>query len=220
MTVPDGEVVAVMGASGSGKSTLLRCATLLEPPDAGRVCVGGDELTGAGPRRLAALRTRIGMVFQHFNLFPHLSAQENVMLGLVHTLGMSGPEAAERAATALARVKLGDRLAAYPRHLSGGQQQRVAIARAIAMQPRLILFDEPTSALDAETVNEVIDVMKALVADGMTMVVVSHEIGFVKSAADRVVFLADGTIVEDCATAAFFADPAQPDVRRFLTAIL
>ena len=220
LAVPEGQVLAVLGPSGGGKSTLLRCVNLLERPDAGTVTLDGIELTRASRPQLQKLRARIGMVFQLFHLFPHLTARQNVSLGLVLTLGMARAEAEERASAALARVGLGHRADAFPRHLSGGQQQRVAIARAMGMRPRLMLFDEPTSALDVEMVVEVLQVMRDLVAEGMTMIVVSHEISFVRSAADRVIFLAEGRIIEDRPTADFLADPAEPRSRQFLSAIL
>lgn len=220
LAVPNGEVVAILGPSGGGKSTLLRCAALLEQPDKGRVLVGGADLTAARSASLPALRARIGMVFQQFNLFPHLTARENVTLGLIHTLGLGREAANARAEEGLARVGLADRADAYPRRLSGGQRQRVAIARAMVMRPQLILFDEPTSSLDAEMVAEVLAVMRDLVAEGMTMLVVSHEIGFVRSAADRILFLAGGCVLEDRPAAAFLDDPQHPDARKFLSAIL
>jgi ABC-type polar amino acid transport system ATPase subunit len=218
--VPDGQVLAVMGPSGGGKSTLLRCINLLERPDAGQVTLDGADLTAARPAELAKLRARIGMVFQLFNLFPHLTARQNVTLALTLTLGLTETEADERAVAALRRVGLLHKVDAFPRHLSGGQQQRVAIARAMVMRPRLMLFDEPTSALDIEMVAEVLQVMRDLVAEGMTMVVVSHEVGFVRSAADRIIFLAEGRIVEDRPARDFLEDPAEPRSRRFLSAIL
>jgi ABC-type polar amino acid transport system ATPase subunit len=220
LDVPDGQVLAIMGPSGGGKSTLLRCINLLERPDAGTVTVDGMELTAARPAELKRLRAQVGMVFQLFHLFPHLTARQNVTLALRLTLGLSRDEAAERAAAALERVGLGHKQDAYPRHLSGGQQQRVAIARAMVMRPKLMLFDEPTSALDVEMVAEVLQVMRDLVADGMTMIVVSHEVGFVRSAADRVIFLAEGRIIEDRAAQDFFAEPTEPRSRQFLAAIL
>jgi ABC-type polar amino acid transport system ATPase subunit len=220
LEVPDGQVLAVMGPSGGGKSTMLRCINLLERPDRGEVVLDGTDLTAARPAELARLRARIGMVFQLFNLFPHLTARDNVALALRLTLDLPAEEAEARALAALARVGLAHKVDSYPRHLSGGQQQRVAIARAMVMRPRLMLFDEPTSALDVEMVAEVLQVMRDLVAEGMTMIVVSHEVGFVRSAADRIVFLADGRIIEDRAAREFLEDPAEPRSRQFLSAIL
>jgi glutamate transport system ATP-binding protein len=220
LAVPEGQVLAVLGPSGGGKSTLLRCVNLLERPDAGTVTLDGTELTTASRPQLQKLRARMGMVFQLFHLFPHLTARQNVTLALTLTLGLGQEEAEARAAAALTRVGLGHKAESYPRHLSGGQQQRVAIARAMVMRPRLMLFDEPTSALDVEMVAEVLQVMRDLVAEGMTMIVVSHEIGFVRSAADRIIFLAEGRIVEDRPAAEFLADPAEPRSRQFLSAIL
>lgn len=219
LDVPNSQVVAVIGPSGGGKSTLLRCMNLLEVPDAGTVKLDGETLTGAPLRRLEQFRARIGMVFQHFNLFPHLTARRNVSLALVFALNVSEAEADERAVSALKQVGLSHKVDAYPRHLSGGQQQRVAIARAMVMRPRLMLFDEPTSALDAEMVNEVLQVMRDLVAEGMTMVVVSHELRFVRNAANRILFLAEGEIVEDRPALEFLENPIQERSRQFIAAI-
>ncbi|MBL0928593.1 MAG: amino acid ABC transporter ATP-binding protein [Alphaproteobacteria bacterium] len=218
--VPNGQVLAILGPSGGGKSTMLRCMNLLEVPETGSVELDGVNLVGLKHAQLAAMRARIGMVFQSFNLFPHFTARENVTLALRYALDVAEDEAAARASDALIRVGLGHKLDSYPRHLSGGQQQRVAIARAMVMKPRLMLFDEPTSALDAEMVAEVLQVMRDLVAGGMTMVVVSHEIGFVRHAADRIIFLADGTIVEDRPAAEFLDDPREDRSRKFISAIL
>jgi ABC-type polar amino acid transport system ATPase subunit len=220
LDVPDGQVLAVLGPSGGGKSTLLRCINLLERPDTGAVLLDGEDLTTATRAQLLKLRTHIGMVFQLFHLFPHLTVRRNVTLALTLTLGMSRDEADEAANVALSRVGMAHKADAFPRHLSGGQQQRVAIARAMVRRPRLMLFDEPTSALDVEMVAEVRQVMRDLVADGMTMIVVSHEIGFVRSAADRIIFLAEGRIVEDRPAADFLNDPTEPRSRQFLSAIL
>jgi len=218
--VPNGQVVAILGPSGGGKSTMLRCMNLLEVPDAGSVELDGENLVGMKSAQLAAMRARIGMVFQSFNLFPHFTAQENVTLALRYALGVGEEEACVRAKDALARVGLAHKVDSYPRHLSGGQQQRVAIARAMVMQPRLMLFDEPTSALDAEMVAEVLQVMRDLVAGGMTMVVVSHEIGFVRNAADRIIFLAEGKIIEDRPAREFLDDPIEERSRQFISAIM
>ena len=194
-------------------------ANLLEVPDQGIVKLDGELLTGAKPARLAELRARIGMVFQLFNLFPHLTARQNVSLALMYSLHLAKDEANERAVEALKQVGLAHKIDSYPRHLSGGQQQRVAIARAMVMRPRLMLFDEPTSALDAEMVAEVLQVMKDLVVGGMTMVVVSYELRFVRSAADRIIFLADGNIVEDRPALEFLDDPLEERSRQFVAAI-
>jgi polar amino acid transport system ATP-binding protein len=217
--VPNSQVVAVIGPSGGGKSTLLRCINLLDAPDEGTVKLDGETLTGTSAARLAELRARIGMVFQLFNLFPHLTAHQNVSLALKYSLKLKSDEADERAAATLTRVGLAHKINAYPRHLSGGQQQRVAIARALVMRPRLMLFDEPTSALDAEMVAEVLQVMRDLVAEGMTMVVVSHEMRFVRSAADRILFVEEGRIVEDRPALEFLDEPFQERSRRFVAAI-
>jgi ABC-type polar amino acid transport system ATPase subunit len=219
LDVANGQVVAVVGPSGGGKSTLLRCINLLEVPDAGTVKLEGEVLTGASHRQLERMRARIGMVFQHFNLFPHLTARQNVSLAPIYALQVPEAEANDRALAALTQVGLAHKVDAYPRHLSGGQQQRVAIARAMVMRPRLMLFDEPTSALDAEMVNEVLQVMRDLVAEGMTMIVVSHEMRFVRNAADRILFLADGQIVEDRPTLDFLENPAEERSIQFIAAI-
>ena len=206
LEVRAGETVAVLGASGSGKSTMLRCINCLEVPSAGSVWLDGEimgyarERNGVirrlSERRIAVQRRRVGMVFQGFNLFPHWTVLRNVSDGPRSLLGLSKDEAEERSMALLARVGLRNRAGSYPRQLSGGQQQRVAIARALALEPTLLLFDEPTSALDPENVGEVTDVMAALAADGATMLVVTHELGFARAAADRVVFMDDGVIIE------------------------
>jgi polar amino acid transport system ATP-binding protein len=217
--VPSSQVVAIIGPSGGGKSTLLRCINLLETPDQGVVKLDDETLNRSNAAKLAEMRARMGMVFQLFNLFPHLTARQNVSLALKYALKLKGDEADERAVATLARVGLAHKIDAYPRHLSGGQQQRVAIARALVMRPRLMLFDEPTSALDAEMVAEVLQVMRDLVAGGMTMVVVSHEMRFVRTAADRILFLEDGRVVEDRPAREFLADPLEERSRRFVAAI-
>jgi ABC-type polar amino acid transport system ATPase subunit len=214
------EVVAIIGPSGAGKSTFLRCLNMLEVPDAGTVVLAGDELTSAPRPKLAKLRASMGMVFQSFNLFPHLSAEENVALAPIHVLKVDKDAARDRARVALEQVGLADKCQAYPRHLSGGQQQRVGIARALAMQPMVMLFDEPTSALDAEMVSEVLRVIRDLAADGMTMVLVSHEVGFVREAAHRVVFMDGGRAIEEGPPADFFASPREERSRRFVQKIL
>lgn len=220
LDVSSHEVVAIVGPSGAGKSTFLRCLNLLDTPDAGTVELEGASLTGAKKKELARLRQRIGIVFQQFNLFPHLTATDNVTLAPIYGLKLPRPEAMERAHRLLRRVGLDDKLDSYPRHLSGGQQQRVAIARALAMNPSVILFDEPTSALDAEMVSEVLTVIKDLASEGMTMVIVSHEIGFVNEAADRVVFMDQGQIVEEAPPSRFFSDPQHARSRQFIAKIL
>jgi polar amino acid transport system ATP-binding protein len=225
LTVTEGEVVALIGASGSGKTTFLRCINLLEEFQQGSISVDGDpvgyvEQGGVRRRisetRLAAQRARIGMVFQSFNLFPHMTAAENVMLGLVKVKGMAKAEARSIAEHWLARVGLAERRDHYPFQLSGGQQQRVAIARAVAMEPRLILFDEVTSALDPELVAEVLGVMKDLAQSGMTMIVVSHEMLFVRDVATHVVFLDQGRILEEGEPHAVFRNPSSDRLRSFL----
>jgi len=217
--VPNTQVVAIIGPSGGGKSTLLRCVNLLETPDEGIVRLDGETLSRSNAARLAELRARMGMVFQLFNLFPHLTARQNVSLALKYALKLKNDEADERAVATLTRVGLAHKIDAYPRHLSGGQQQRVAIARALVMRPRLMVFDEPTSALDVEMVAEVLQVMRDLVAEGMTMVVVSHEMRFVRSAADRILFIEEGRIVEDRPARDFLDNPHEERSRRFVTAI-
>lgn len=219
LDVPQGQVLAIMGPSGGGKSTLLRCINLLAHPEAGTVELDGEDLAHAKLPRLAQLRSRIGMVFQHFNLFPHLTALENCTIAPMHVLKISDEEARTRATQQLTRVGLQDKMDAYPRHLSGGQQQRVAIARALTMRPRLMLFDEPTSALDAEMVAEVIDVMTDLAHEHMTMIVVSHEVGFVRGAAGRILFLAEGQIVEDRVGHDLLDDPREPRTQQFIAKI-
>ena len=225
LTVTEGEVVALIGASGSGKTTFLRCINLLEEFQQGRITVDGDpvgyvEQGGTRRRisesRLAAQRARIGMVFQSFNLFPHMTAAENVMLGLVKVKGLPKAEARSIAEHWLARVGLAERRDHYPYQLSGGQRQRVAIARAVAMEPRLILFDEVTSALDPELVAEVLGVMKDLAQSGMTMIVVSHEMLFVRDVATHVVFLDQGRILEEGEPHAVFRNPSSDRLRSFL----
>jgi glutamate transport system ATP-binding protein len=219
LTVGRGEVVTVVGPSGSGKSTLCRAINRLEPVDSGTITVDGRPLPAGGPE-LARLRADVGMVFQSFNLFSHRTVLENVALAPVKVRGRDQAEAERRARELLDRVGVSGHGDKYPAQLSGGQQQRVAIARALAMDPKAMLFDEPTSALDPEMINEVLEVMRALAADGMTMVVVTHEMGFARSAADRVVFMADGRILEDRPPAAFFTAPATERARDFLAKIL
>jgi glutamate transport system ATP-binding protein len=219
LSVEAGEVVVVIGPSGSGKSTLCRCINRLETIDEGRITFEGKPLAAEG-RELARMRSRVGMVFQSFNLFAHKTVLENVTLGPVKVLGQKRPEAKARAQALLERVGIADKADQLPRQLSGGQQQRAAIARALAMEPALILFDEPTSALDPEMIQEVLDVMRSLAASGMTMIVVTHEMGFARSAADRVAFMADGRIVEIAPPKTFFAAPKSERAQDFLAKIL
>ncbi|MEI8303752.1 MAG: amino acid ABC transporter ATP-binding protein [Burkholderiales bacterium] len=217
--VAKGEVVVVCGPSGSGKSTLIKCANALEPFQKGEIRVDGVSV-GAPGTNLPRLRSRIGMVFQHFELFPHLSITENLTLGQTRVLGRSADQAREKGRQLLERVGLSAHAAKFPGQLSGGQQQRVAIARALAMDPIAMLFDEPTSALDPEMVNEVLDVMVELAREGMTMMVVTHEMGFARKVADRVVFMDQGRIVEDCTKTEFFETPRGPRAQEFLSKIL
>ena len=206
LTVLRGEVVVVCGPSGSGKSTLIKCVNALEPYQGGHILVDGINI-GSTARSATHLRRRVGMVFQNFELYPHLSVIDNICLAQRVVLKRPAEEARERARRLLDRVGLKEKEAAFPTNLSGGQQQRIAIARALALDPEIMLFDEPTSALDPEMINEVLDVMTALAADGMTMMVVTHEMGFARRVAGRVVFMDMGEVVEDCSTDAFFSHP-------------
>ena len=217
--VAKGEVVVVCGPSGSGKSTLIKCVNGLEPFQSGEIIVDGVSV-GAPSTRLSALRARVGMVFQHFELFPHMSVLDNVALAQVKALGRRRDEAEAKALTLLARVGLRDHARKFPGQLSGGQQQRVTIVRALSMDPAAMLFDEPTSALDPEMVNEVLDVMVDLAREGMTMMVVTHEMGFARKVADRVVFMESGAIVEDAKADEFFAGAKSERARLFLSRIL
>ncbi|MGW7258098.1 amino acid ABC transporter ATP-binding protein [Streptomyces sp. NPDC054834] len=219
LEVRQGEVVCVIGPSGSGKSTLLRCVNLLEEPTKGRVFVGGVELTDPDVD-IDAARRRIGMVFQQFNLFPHLTVTENLTLPQRRVLGRNKAAAAQVAAENLRRVGLAEKADAYPASLSGGQQQRVAIARALAMGPAVMLFDEPTSALDPELVGDVLAVMRMLADEGMTMIVVTHEMTFAREVADRVVFMDGGVIVEDGTPDQVIGDPSHDRTRHFLSRLL
>ena len=219
LTIGRGEVVVVIGPSGSGKSTLCRTINRLETIDSGRITLDGRPLPNEG-RDLARLRSEVGMVFQSFNLFAHKSVLENVTLGPVTVRRLPRTEAERRARELLRRVGIEAHADKLPAQLSGGQQQRVAIARALAMAPKLMLFDEPTSALDPEMINEVLDVMIELASTGMTMIVVTHEMGFARRAADRVVFMADGQILEDAAPDTFFTAPRSDRARDFLSKIL
>ncbi|WP_380279566.1 amino acid ABC transporter ATP-binding protein [Kitasatospora purpeofusca] len=219
LEIQQGEVVVLIGPSGSGKSTLCRTINRLETIDSGTITVDGRPLPAEG-RELARLRAEVGMVFQSFNLFAHKTVLENVVLGQVKVRGIARDKAAATARELLDRVGVGAQAAKYPAQLSGGQQQRVAIARALAMNPKVMLFDEPTSALDPEMINEVLEVMRQLAADGMTMVVVTHEMGFARSAANRVLFMADGRIVEQNTPEAFFTAPRSERAKDFLSKIL
>jgi len=219
LQVDHGEVVVVLGPSGSGKSTLCRTINRLEPIDSGTILLDGRPLPSEG-RELARLRSDVGMVFQQFNLFAHLSVLDNVTLGPIKVRGQSRAEAERRARELLRRVGVEDQAGKLPAQLSGGQQQRVAIARALAMDPKLILFDEPTSALDPEMITEVLDVMRDLAAAGMTMMVVSHEMGFARSAANRVVFMDGGRVLEQAPPERFFADPTTERAKDFLSKVL
>jgi general L-amino acid transport system ATP-binding protein len=213
------EVVVVIGPSGSGKSTMIRCINRLEEHDAGRIIVGGTELT-ADLRNIQEIRRETGMVFQQFNLFPHLTVLDNITLAPRQVRRIPKREAVEQAMALLERVQIPEQSGKYPGQLSGGQQQRVAIARALAMKPKVMLFDEPTSALDPEMINEVLDTIKDLARDGMTMIVVTHEMGFAREVADRVVFMADAEIVEVGTPEHFFTDPQEARTKRFLAQIL
>jgi glutamate transport system ATP-binding protein len=218
-TIRRGEVVVVIGPSGSGKSTLCRAINRLETIDKGSITLDGQPLPQEG-KELAALRAEVGMVFQSFNLFAHKTILENVTLGPIKVRGQKKEEAEKRAMELLERVGVGEQAAKYPAQLSGGQQQRVAIARALAMRPKVMLFDEPTSALDPEMIKEVLDVMVDLAKQGMTMVVVTHEMGFARTAADRVLFMADGAIVEENTPDEFFTNPRSDRAKDFLSKIL
>ncbi|MER5737701.1 MULTISPECIES: amino acid ABC transporter ATP-binding protein [unclassified Streptomyces] len=219
LVIGRGEVVVVIGPSGSGKSTLCRTINRLETIDAGTITIDGKPLPAEG-RELARLRSDVGMVFQSFNLFAHKTVLENVMLGQIKVRGTEKKAAEAKARTLLERVGVAAQAEKFPAQLSGGQQQRVAIARALAMDPKVMLFDEPTSALDPEMINEVLEVMQQLAREGMTMVVVTHEMGFARSAADRVVFMADGRIVEQATPEEFFSNPRSDRAKDFLSKIL
>jgi polar amino acid transport system ATP-binding protein len=219
LEVRPGERIVICGPSGSGKSTLIRCINRLETVQKGRIVVDGIDLT-AGGRNTDAVRREVGMVFQQFNLFPHLTVLQNCALAPMRTRGMSREEAEAAALKYLTRVRIPEQANKYPSQLSGGQQQRVAIARALCMAPKIMLFDEPTSALDPEMVKEVLDTMVSLAEDGMTMLCVTHEMGFARSVADRVIFMADGRIVEQAEPEQFFRNPQQQATRNFLGQIL
>ena len=219
VSIREGEVVTVIGPSGSGKSTFLRCLNKLEEPTSGRIVFEGQDLTD--PKTdIDVVRQRIGMVFQHFNLFPHMTVAENIMLAPVQLKRMSKAEAHDRAVELLTRVQLADKVDARPAQLPGGQKQRVAIARALAMRPDVMLFDEATSALDPEMVGEVLAVIRTLAAEGMTMVIVTHEMGFAREVCDRVLFMAEGTIVEEGPPSELFGSPKEPRTQDFLSKVL
>jgi polar amino acid transport system ATP-binding protein len=219
LEVARGEVKVIIGPSGSGKSTLLRCLALLEPIDGGAVALEGEVLSGLRERELAAHRSEIGMVFQRFNLFQNMTALGNVMVGLRDVRRLPKKEARERAVEFLSRVGLADKADSYPEELSGGQQQRVAIARALVMRPKAMLFDEPTSALDVELVREVLDVMEGLARDGMTMVVVSHELRFAHHVASSILMMDEGRVIEEAPPEQFFSAPSHERTRRFLALV-
>jgi ABC-type polar amino acid transport system ATPase subunit len=221
LDVSRGSVVCVIGPSGSGKSTLLRCINLLEPPDEGRILLEGQEITGKGSRDgVDFVRRRVGIVFQQFNLFPQKTALDNVALAQEKVLGRPAAEAHDKAASLLSRVGLADKVDEYPERLSGGQQQRVAIARALAMDPHVMLFDEVTSALDPELIKEVLDVMRKLADEGMTMIVVTHEMGFAREVGDHVMFLDEGVTVEEGPPSAVLDNPQSERTKRFLGLVL
>ncbi|MBI4489093.1 MAG: amino acid ABC transporter ATP-binding protein [Deltaproteobacteria bacterium] len=219
LRIEKGEVVVVCGPSGSGKSTLIRCINRLEPIQSGEIVVNGLSLSdpALNPSRL---RAEVGMVFQSFNLYPHMTTLDNIMLAPLKVKGLPRAEAEKIAMTLLERVGIPDKAKAYPANLSGGQQQRVAIARALAMQPKIMLFDEPTSALDPEMINEVLEVMTDLAKEGMTMIVVTHEMGFARRVAHRVVFMDEGQVVEEGSPETFFETPSSPRTKQFLSKIL
>ena len=219
LTVNSGEKLVVIGPSGSGKSTLIRCMNLLEKPSSGKVTVDGVDIT-AHKAQVAKVRQSVAMVFQQFNLYPHKTVLENLTLAPMLIKGISKDEAAETGMAYLSRVGLKEKAGAYPSQLSGGQQQRVAIARALAMKPKIMLFDEPTSALDPEMIQEVLDVMVDLTHEGITMVVVTHEMGFAKTVADRVIFMDGGQIVEENSPERFFANPTHERTKSFLSRII
>ena len=217
--IRDGEVVVVIGPSGSGKSTFLRCLTLLEEPTGGQVIIDGQQINAPGVD-INKVRQNIGMVFQHFNLFPHLTVRKNITLAPVKLKKMTQTQADAKAMELLTKVGLADKADVYPAQISGGQKQRVAIARALAMEPKYMLFDEPTSALDPEMVGEVLDVMKRLAQSGMTMVVVTHEMGFAREVGDRILFIDEGVVMEQNKPESFFANPQNERTKSFLSKVL
>ena len=216
-TVSESEVLCIVGPSGSGKSTMLRCINLLEVPTSGEVFIDGELVTN---QNINEIRTKMGMVFQNFNLFPHMTVLENVTCAPINVKGISKVEAETKAMELLSRVGLDSKANAYPRSLSGGQQQRVAIARALAMDPEIMLFDEPTSALDPEMVGEVLDVMKDLAKEGLAMIVVTHEMGFAKEVADKVIFMDEGVIVEQGTPIEVLVNPSEERTKNFLSKVL
>lgn len=218
-TIQDGEVIAIIGPSGSGKSTFLRCINLLEMPTSGKMVINGQDITEK-KTNLMKVREKVGMVFQHFHLFPHKTVMENLTYAPMKVSKLSKAEAEKRGGELLKQVGLFDKKDEYPNRLSGGQKQRVAIARALAMEPDIMLFDEPTSALDPEMVKEVLDVMKSLTKTGMTMLIVTHEMGFAREVADRVFFLDGGHLIEDAAPQEFFKNPSTQRARDFLEKVL
>lgn len=218
-TIQDGEVIAIIGPSGSGKSTFLRCINLLETPTSGKIVINGQDITDK-KTNLMKVREKVGMVFQHFHLFPHKTVMENLTYAPMKVSKLSRAEAEKRGGELLKQVGLFDKKDEYPNRLSGGQKQRVAIARALAMEPDIMLFDEPTSALDPEMVKEVLDVMKSLTKTGMTMLIVTHEMGFAREVADRVFFLDGGHLIEDAAPQEFFKNPSTQRAKDFLEKVL
>lgn len=220
LNIEKGEVLVIIGPSGAGKSTLLRCINLLERPTSGRVIFEGVDITHMDGRDIDRVRERIGMVFQHINLFNHLNVLDNIILAPMKVKRLSRSEAEQIAKSLLDRMGISDKIYSYPSQLSGGQRQRVAIARALAMQPDIMLFDEPTSALDPEMIKEVLDVMKDLVKEGMTMAIVTHEMGFAKEVADRIIFMDDGCIVEEGPPKEIFSNPKEERTAMFLSKIL
>ena len=218
--IEKGEKVVIIGPSGSGKSTFLRCLNLLEKPTSGSIIFEGTDITHSSEKELNLMRQKMGMVFQHFNLFPHKTIKENITLAPIKLLGKSKEEADKRAMELLERVGLAEKADSYPSQLSGGQKQRIAIVRSLAMDPDVILFDEPTSALDPEMVGEVLELMKQLAREGMTMVVVTHEMGFAKEVGSRVIFIDAGQIKEQAKPEEFFENPKDPRLKEFLSKIL
>ena len=218
--IEKGEKVVIIGPSGSGKSTFLRCLNLLEKPTSGSIIFEGTDITNSSEKELNLMRQKMGMVFQHFNLFPHLTVKKNITLAPVRLGRMSQAAADKQAMELLERIGLADKADVYPNMLSGGQKQRIAIVRALAMNPEVLLFDEPTSALDPEMVGEVLELMKELARDGMTMVVVTHEMGFAREVANRVIFIDEGVIKVDKPPQEFFEDPDNPRLKAFLSKVL
>lgn len=217
--VEKGDIVAIIGPSGSGKSTFLRCLNLLEEPSSGHIFIHGKDLTDKSID-INQVRSKVGMVFQHFNLFPHMTVLENLTLAPMQIHNFEKKQAEEKANILLEKVGLLEKASSYPNQLSGGQKQRIAIARALAMEPELILFDEPTSALDPEMIKEVLDVMRALAKEGMTMLIVTHEMGFARNVANRVFFMDQGNIIEDCSPKELFENPKSDRVKDFLNKVL